>query len=92
MWKRNDIVETVNPASKEASTGSVLKRGAPTWKPQSSASRLWQSCALLQLGMKSSRPMVSLWLCWIFVAVRGLSLAAALECGPSTWAYLDHGM
>lgn len=69
MGKRNDTVETVNPASKDASTVSVLKRGAPTWKPQSSAGHLCQRCALSQLGMRSSRLMISSWLCWIFVAV-----------------------
>ena len=69
MGKRNDTVETVNPAGKDASTVSVLKRGAPTWKPQSSAGHLCQHCALTQLGMRSSRLMISSWLCWIFVAV-----------------------
>ena len=95
MWKRNDIVETVNHASKEASTVSVLKRGTPTWRPQSSAGHLCQRCALLQLGVKCSRLRISLWLCWIFVAVQGLSLAVALARGLSscgTWAYLYHGV
>ena len=53
MWKRNDIVETVNHASKEASTVSVLKRGAPTWRPQSSAGHLVSALCSLAIGCET---------------------------------------